>query len=159
MLQQDKRCQGPEQLEGKPMDCSPEQIRKCHGDERAHACLSEQEDSILAEVRESLGFVPGPLLAMSKKPGVLSNFLAYRKQFFEGGPLTDRECFLVALSAATALKSPNCIQTQSRRAQNAGATAEEVLQTILIAGLIANTSSLHVAYESAGIFSDSEAQE
>jgi len=32
-------CQKPEKLSGKPEDCSPEQIRKCHGDVDAHSCV------------------------------------------------------------------------------------------------------------------------
>lgn len=32
-------CQKPEQLKGKPEDCSPEQIRKCHGVTKKHQCV------------------------------------------------------------------------------------------------------------------------
>jgi len=32
-----KGCQKPENLKGKPDECSPEQIRKCHGG-KAHPC-------------------------------------------------------------------------------------------------------------------------
>ena len=145
-------CQRPENLKGSPQDCSPEQIKSCHGADGDHECLMKQEELILAEMQENLGFLPGPLVVMSKRPGVLSKFMDYGKQLFEGGPLTDRERFLIALSAAAALKSPNCIRAQSRRAQNAGATAAEVLQTLLIAGMISNTSMLHVAYQAADIF-------
>ncbi len=151
-------CQKPENLNASPQDCSPEQIKSCHGTEGDHECLREQEELILAEMQESLGFLPGPLAVMSKRPGVLSHFTAYGKRLFEGGPLTDRERFLIALSAAAALKSPNCIRAHSRRAQNAGATTAEVLQTLLIAGMISNTSMLHVAYEAADIFSAGKEQ-
>jgi ArsR family transcriptional regulator, arsenate/arsenite/antimonite-responsive transcriptional repressor len=33
-----KGCQQPEKLKGKPGDCSPEQIRECHGDVENHPC-------------------------------------------------------------------------------------------------------------------------
>ncbi|MFW6108534.1 MAG: hypothetical protein ACOC8D_01845 [bacterium] len=33
-------CQKPENLEGKPQDCSPEQSRQCHGDAAGHPCVS-----------------------------------------------------------------------------------------------------------------------
>ncbi len=39
MCNKNKNCQKPEQLQGKPQDCSPEQIRECHGDVKAHPCL------------------------------------------------------------------------------------------------------------------------
>lgn len=32
-------CQKPENLTGKPENCSEEQIRKCHGDEDSHPCV------------------------------------------------------------------------------------------------------------------------
>jgi hypothetical protein len=36
-------CQKPENLKGKPKDCSPEQIRECHGEGHDHPCTAEQE--------------------------------------------------------------------------------------------------------------------
>ncbi len=37
-----ENCQKPEELKGKPGECSPEQIRKCHGDVKGHPCEKEQ---------------------------------------------------------------------------------------------------------------------
>ncbi len=34
-------CQRPEELTGKPEDCSDEQIRKCHGQVQEHPCAPE----------------------------------------------------------------------------------------------------------------------
>jgi hypothetical protein len=34
-----KGCQKPENLQGKPEDCSAEQIKKCHGTADKHACV------------------------------------------------------------------------------------------------------------------------
>ena len=31
-------CQKPENAETKPEECSPEQIKECHGDEEGHPC-------------------------------------------------------------------------------------------------------------------------
>lgn len=33
-----KGCQKPENLKGKPNECTPEQIKKCHGVEKSHPC-------------------------------------------------------------------------------------------------------------------------
>ena len=41
MCQEKQGCQKPEQLRGKPEECSPEQIRKCHGDTKSHPCEQE----------------------------------------------------------------------------------------------------------------------
>ncbi len=36
----DKRCecQNPERLKGKVEECTPEQVRECHGNATAHPC-------------------------------------------------------------------------------------------------------------------------
>lgn len=36
-------CQKPEELKGKPEECSPEQIQKCHGEAPEHPCLVSRE--------------------------------------------------------------------------------------------------------------------
>lgn len=33
-------CEHPEKLKGKPSECSPEQIKECHGETTAHPCVS-----------------------------------------------------------------------------------------------------------------------
>ncbi len=33
-----KGCQKPKERVGKPEECSPEQIKKCHGDAVGHPC-------------------------------------------------------------------------------------------------------------------------
>lgn len=38
MCGQKKGCQKPKELKDKPQDCSPEQIRECHGDVKDHPC-------------------------------------------------------------------------------------------------------------------------
>jgi hypothetical protein len=34
-------CTKPENLKGKPQECSPDQVRKCHGDAKTHPCTSK----------------------------------------------------------------------------------------------------------------------
>jgi hypothetical protein len=40
MCEKGRCCQKPEQLKGKPQDCSLEQIKKCHGASKDHPCES-----------------------------------------------------------------------------------------------------------------------
>jgi hypothetical protein len=40
-----KGCQRPDDLKGKPQDCPPGQIRKCHGDVQTHPCAAKQDDA------------------------------------------------------------------------------------------------------------------
>ena len=42
--EQETQCQKPEELKGNPKDCSPQQIEKCHGDDKKHCC-TEPDDS------------------------------------------------------------------------------------------------------------------
>lgn len=37
-------CERPEKLKGKAEDCTPEQIRDCHGDEKNHPCTTEKKE-------------------------------------------------------------------------------------------------------------------
>ena len=39
MCEKSKCCQKPERLKGKPQDCSPNQIKKCHGNAKKHPCV------------------------------------------------------------------------------------------------------------------------
>ena len=105
------------------------------------------DEQVLAQFQRQHGFIPKALRLLTQRPEALPRFMSYGKGVFEGGPLNDRERYLVALSAAVALKSPDCIQAHSRRARQAGATDEEIVQTALVAGLVANGSALHVAYD------------
>ncbi len=38
-------CQQPDRLKGKPEECTPEQIRECHGNEKEHPCVPKEEKS------------------------------------------------------------------------------------------------------------------
>lgn len=36
-------CECPQELKGKPEECTPEQIEKCHGKTGDHPCVPEKE--------------------------------------------------------------------------------------------------------------------
>jgi len=36
-------CEHPEKLEGRPEDCTPDQIKECHGDTKDHPCETEKK--------------------------------------------------------------------------------------------------------------------
>jgi hypothetical protein len=38
-----KGCQKPKELKTTPKECTPEQIRKCHGDDAGHPCVKEEK--------------------------------------------------------------------------------------------------------------------
>lgn len=35
-------CQQPDKLMGKPENCTPEQIKECHGDTKEHPCAADK---------------------------------------------------------------------------------------------------------------------
>jgi len=37
-------CRKQEHLIGRPEDCTPRQIRECHGEVREHPCLAPQDE-------------------------------------------------------------------------------------------------------------------
>jgi hypothetical protein len=37
-----KECEHPEKLKGKPGECSPEQIKECHGQAAEHPCVGKK---------------------------------------------------------------------------------------------------------------------
>lgn len=45
MCESKTQCQKPEELKGKPEDCSPEQIEICHDKEKEHPCVPEEKKS------------------------------------------------------------------------------------------------------------------
>jgi len=38
-------CEHPEKLKGKVGECTPEQIKECHGEAAQHPCVKEEEKS------------------------------------------------------------------------------------------------------------------
>ena len=44
MCTKEKKCQNPDMLKGKPGECTPEQIRKCHGEGAVHPCITLSSD-------------------------------------------------------------------------------------------------------------------
>jgi ArsR family transcriptional regulator len=43
MCRTNQCCQKPEQLKNKPEECSPKQIKECHGDHKTHPCVPEKK--------------------------------------------------------------------------------------------------------------------
>ena len=44
MCEEESQCQKPDELKGKGEQCSPEQIKKCHGDAQSHPCTAPAKD-------------------------------------------------------------------------------------------------------------------
>lgn len=92
--------------------------------------------------------VSNSIKLIEKREGALEAFMPYRDQILNNGPLSNKERFLIALAATVALKSPKCIATQSKNALKAGASEDEIVQAMLIVGLVSGNSPLNTAYQS-----------
>ena len=44
MCEKKQGCQEPKLLKGKPQECTPEQIKECHGDAKDHPCVKRDDD-------------------------------------------------------------------------------------------------------------------
>lgn len=43
MCKADAKCEKPEELKDVPEACSPEQVKKCHGDGKGHPCVAPDD--------------------------------------------------------------------------------------------------------------------
>ncbi len=41
-VESEKGCEHPEKLKDRPEECTPEQIRECHGEVTEHPCVEEK---------------------------------------------------------------------------------------------------------------------
>jgi AhpD family alkylhydroperoxidase len=107
---------------------------------------------IMENVKKMKGRVPTPLKVMSLRPGTLTTFMAHRNQIMENGPLSEKTRSLIGIGIAVAMRSPQCIRTQSDTARATGATEDEIAQAVLIASVMLGASPLR----SAGCFLENE---
>jgi alkylhydroperoxidase/carboxymuconolactone decarboxylase family protein YurZ len=108
----------------------------------------KDDQNILNRLQKENGSVSNAIKLMAKHPGTVKAFMPYRDQILENGNLTNKESSLIALAATIAVKSKKCISVQARKAINAGASEDEVVQTMLIVALVSGNSHLNMAYES-----------
>ena len=105
-----------------------------------------KDRQILENMEKKQGKIQNPVKVMAKRPGTLSSFMGYYNEVFEGGPLSPRERALVAIGTAVAMRSPQCVSTHSHRAREAGASEDEIVQAMLISGVMLGASPLRAAY-------------
>lgn len=116
--------------------------------------MNTQNENIIASVenqpaiKKEGGSISRAMKLMDKRPGALDAFMVYRNQLLENGPLSKKERTLIMLAATVALKSFHCIGVQTKNARSAGVSEEEIIQTMLIAGIVSGNSPLSVAYSS-----------
>jgi AhpD family alkylhydroperoxidase len=92
------------------------------------------------------GRVPLIFRRMGERPEVLISHLLYKGTVAQTSRLDPKYVELISLAVGAALKCPHCTGYHMQAAIRMGATREEVLEVILIAGMISNSSVLANAY-------------
>jgi AhpD family alkylhydroperoxidase len=100
----------------------------------------------LKEIEEEFGRAPLIQKRMGERPEVLVSHLLYRDAIFETSHLDPKYIELISLAVGAALKCRHCVEYHMQAAMAKGATRDEVLEVILIAGLASNASVLADAY-------------
>ncbi len=113
------------------------------------ALLEKKElADVLAEMHADKNGELGFLLKVLKErprnfnPFLLKGMAIYR----EPSALDKKTAELVAVGAAAALRCDHCLEAHLQRAMNEGASLEELMDTILVAGAISESSTLSVAF-------------
>lgn len=92
------------------------------------------------------GKVPLIFKRMGERPEVLISHLLYKGTVAQTSPLDPKYVELISMAVGAALKCPHCTGYHMQAALRMGATREEVLEVILLSGMISNSSVLANAY-------------
>ena len=107
--------------------------------------LAEAPAVVIEAKRGSLGFLLGELKDRRHRtftPFVLKGTSIYG----EPSALDPKTVELVAVAASSALRCEHCLEAHMERALQEGASLDEILDVILIAGAISESSTLSVSF-------------
>ncbi|RJQ49179.1 MAG: carboxymuconolactone decarboxylase family protein [Nitrospiraceae bacterium] len=106
--------------------------------------LAESLSAMIEKNRGELGFL---LSILKKRPSTFNPYVLKGMSIYsEPAALDKKTAELVAVGAAAALRCEHCIQAHVNRAASEGAGPDEILDAILIAGAISESSTLSVAF-------------
>jgi len=97
-------------------------------------------------IEEDYGKVPLIFKRMGERPEVLISHLLYKGTVAETSPLDPKYVELISMAVGAAMKCPHCTGYHMQAALKMGASREEILEVVLLAGMIANSSVLANAY-------------
>ncbi|MDR3074627.1 MAG: carboxymuconolactone decarboxylase family protein [Candidatus Methanoplasma sp.] len=107
----------------------------------------EIADKILAAIDKQFGFIPVVNQVLSERPDMFVPAANLGKAIMEGrGELDRKTRYLAAVSAAAAVGGQHCIRVQMHHAVQAGATKDEVLESLMIGSYMAMTRSQSYAF-------------
>ncbi|MDI6866304.1 carboxymuconolactone decarboxylase family protein [Methanoculleus sp.] len=103
-------------------------------------------EDLLLEIEREYGKVPLIFEKMAERPEILISHLLYKGAVTETSQLEPKVIELISLAVGAALKCSHCVEYHMQTAMAKGATRAEVLEVILIAGMLANSAVLADAY-------------
>ncbi len=110
----------------------------------AKAELTEALADLHKDKNGGLGFL---LNVMKERPRNFNPFILKGMSIYREPSTLDRKTAeLVAVGAAAALRCDHCLEAHMRRAMDRGASLAEVMDAILVAGAISESSTLSVAF-------------
>ncbi len=103
-------------------------------------------DEWMQEIEAEYGKVPLIFRRMGERPEVLISHLLYKGTVTQTSPLDPKFVELISMAVGVALKCPHCTSYHMQSAIKMGASREEILEVILLSGMISNSSALANAY-------------
>jgi AhpD family alkylhydroperoxidase len=114
-------------------------------------CKERSEEEISKEILKSIereyGFIPVVNQVLSERPDLFIPSANTGRSVFDGkGRLEKKVRHLAALSAAVALGAEHCLTVQMQLAVKFGATKDEILEIMQIAGVMSMTHAQSYAF-------------
>ncbi|ABS56955.1 alkylhydroperoxidase like protein, AhpD family [Methanoregula boonei 6A8] len=103
-------------------------------------------DEWLKIIEREYGKVPLIFQRMGERPEVLISHLLYKSSVAETSSLDPKYVELISMAVGAALKCQYCTSYHMQAAARMGATRDEILEVILLSGMISNSSVLANAY-------------
>ncbi|MDR3102807.1 MAG: carboxymuconolactone decarboxylase family protein [Methanocalculaceae archaeon] len=100
----------------------------------------------LARVEDEYGAAPLIYKKLAASPEALISHLLYKNAVMQISSLEPRVIELISLAVGAALRCDHCTAYHMQVAKKIGISKEEILETVLVAGLLANSSVLANAY-------------
>ncbi len=107
----------------------------------------EITEKILRSIEREYGFIPVVNQILSERPDLFIPAANLGKAILEGkGELDRKTRYLAAVAAASAICGQHCIRVQMHHAAQAGATKDEILESMMIGSYMAMTRSQSYAF-------------
>ncbi len=97
-------------------------------------------------IDEEYGRAPLIFKKMAERPEVLISHLLYKNAVTKTSALDRKTIELISMAVGAALRCPHCTSYHMQAAAKKGASREEILEVILLSGMISNSSVLANAY-------------